>query len=144
MISESCRWLLKILNWAKWGNFSTLGFERNWSEIWGDYEYQSRKEFHNLSKECGSSGLWFWTRKLWMIEVDRISEIRFQDWVNFLKFLLVVNFHYMIDFQSLFLDVIRMYDAITTSGPNRPHQKKVVKYRCHTCSRWQSPTHPRG
>jgi hypothetical protein len=63
----------------------------------------------------------------------------------FLSFFWIVSFHYMIDFQGSLLDAISMYDAMTTSGPIHPHQKKkLAKYRWCTCSLWQNHTHPRG
>jgi hypothetical protein len=51
---------------------------------------------------------------------------------QFLSFFWIVNFHYMISFQSSLLDGIRRYDAMTTSAHIRPHQKKRgAKYRWH-------------
>jgi hypothetical protein len=39
-------------------------------------------------------------------------------------------FHYTVDFQGPLLHARLMYDALTTSGPIRPHQKKsLAKYR---------------
>jgi hypothetical protein len=107
----------------------TSEFELNWREIRGNFEHQSQRGFHKLSREGGNSELWYRTKKPWSVEVDRSPKIQFQDWVNskliFWSFLLVINFHYMIDFQSSFLDAIWRYVAMTTSGPICPHSLNI-------------------
>jgi hypothetical protein len=58
MVSKSRRWLLEILIWTKWRDLSTSEFEINGSKTCSTFEYQSRREFHKLSKEIANSELW--------------------------------------------------------------------------------------
>jgi hypothetical protein len=130
MVSEICRWLLEILIWTERRNFSTSGFERKQSKIWGNSEYQSRREFHKLSKESGNSEFWYRTNKAWMVEVDRIFEIWLQVGIDFLKFILVFKVHFLMQYECM-MSCIMLILYI-------PRQKKkVIKYRWRTYSRWQ-------
>jgi hypothetical protein len=86
MVSGSCRWLLEFLIWTEWDNFSTSGFKRNRSKIWGDPEYQSHRESHKLYKESGISKFWYWMKEPWTVEVERIIKIWLRIGINFLSF----------------------------------------------------------
>jgi hypothetical protein len=83
MTPKSCRWLLETLAWTEGSNLSISEFELNWSEIWGNFEYKSCRDFEKLPTEGGNPELWYRTKESWNVEVDRILEIWLRIWINF-------------------------------------------------------------
>jgi hypothetical protein len=75
MTSEKLLFGAGIPNLTEWRNFSTSEFEHNRGEIRENSEYQSHREFHELSKEGENSELQYWTKKPYRAEVDGILEI---------------------------------------------------------------------
>ncbi len=59
-------------------NFLTLGFERNQREIWGNFEYQSCREFHKLSKESRNSEFRCRTRDHEGLKLEGFSRYGFE------------------------------------------------------------------
>jgi hypothetical protein len=116
MVSESHQWLLEILIWTEWCNLPTQEFGLNRSKIWENSEYQSRWEFHKLSKEGGNSELWYGVKESWSIEVDRILEIRLQIWIDFFKFLFIFKVHFLMQYECMM--------SCNMSALYVPHQKK--------------------
>jgi hypothetical protein len=100
-IVEGCRWLLGILVLAEWSNFSTTGFEPNRNKIPGNFEYRSRREFHKLFKEGGSSEFRCQTKRPWRFEVGRILTIWLQIRIDFLNFLLIFKISFFWSWTSL-------------------------------------------
>jgi hypothetical protein len=133
MVSESCEWLLEILIWTKRCNFSTSGFERSRSKIWGCSKYQSRREFCKLSKQSGNSELWHQTNH-GALKLERFSRYD-------LELESICSFFWFSRFASWCNMSVWCY-ATCQPYTFLTKRKGLIKYIWHTHSRWQFALNP--
>jgi hypothetical protein len=81
--SGSCQWCWKFQFEQNGVIYSFRDFGPNWSKIWGNFEYLSRRKFYKLSKQSGNSKFQYRTKGSWRVEVGKILKIWLQIGIDF-------------------------------------------------------------